>query len=85
MRPGGRPPGRATGGTTVTSVREETTRPDIPGRMPAYNILSVQMTIAMVDFTEPVTGKPNTLDEDKDKKKTTSSTRGSRANAADGS
>jgi hypothetical protein len=81
MAAGSRMPGRSTGTTpdTRSGVQPDTTRtqPDIPGRMPAYNILTVQMTIAMVDLSEQVTGEIPALKAEKEKKKTTPSTSGS--------
>jgi hypothetical protein len=53
----------------VARAREEE-KPTV-GREPNYNILTVTMTIAMVDFNEQVTGKIPALEEEKRKPRTT--------------
>jgi hypothetical protein len=72
---------RTTRTTPRTTPARDEDKPTV-GREPNYNILTVKMTIALVDFNQEITGKIPALEEEKKKSKgsrrTETATRGSR-------
>ena len=78
--PSGSAPGRTPTRTGTGTMRQPTTgarekeKPSV-GREPNYNILTVTMTIAMVDFAEEVTGPVPALEEEKNTSRAKGKTR----------